>query len=83
MAIYHLHVQIISRKNGRSAVACAAFRSGDRLRDERYGEVRNYARNNGFLAKRTRQSYILSPDGSPEWTRSLSDFGGRRAGGAA
>src|ERR1700704_7143081 len=35
MAIYHLHVKVIGRKSGSSAVASAAYRSGSRLRDER------------------------------------------------
>jgi hypothetical protein len=35
MAIYHLHVKVIGRKAGSSAVASAAYRSGSRLRDER------------------------------------------------
>jgi hypothetical protein len=34
MAIYHLHVKVIGRKSGSSAVASAAYRSGSRLRDE-------------------------------------------------
>ena len=35
MAIYHLHVKVIGRKAGSSAVASAAYRSASRLRDER------------------------------------------------
>ena len=31
MAIYHLHVQIISRGSGRSSVAAAAYRAGEKL----------------------------------------------------
>lgn len=34
MAIYHLHAQIISRTSGRSAVAAAAYRSGENLTNE-------------------------------------------------
>jgi len=34
MAIYHLHVKVIGRKAGQSAVASAAYRSASRLRDE-------------------------------------------------
>ena len=39
MAIYHLHVKVIGRKTGQSAVASAAYRSGSRLRDERLGRA--------------------------------------------
>ena len=35
MAQYRLEVQTIQRSAGRSAVAAAAYRSGDRLIDER------------------------------------------------
>jgi hypothetical protein len=31
VAIFHLHVQNISRGNGRSAVAAAAYRAGEAL----------------------------------------------------
>jgi hypothetical protein len=34
LAIYHLHVQMISRSTGRSAVAAAAYRAGERLHSE-------------------------------------------------
>ena len=34
MAIYHLHVGVVSRKTGRSAVAAAAYRSADKLRSD-------------------------------------------------
>ncbi len=40
MAIYHLHVKVIGRKSGPSAVASAAYPSGSRLRDERLGRAR-------------------------------------------
>ena len=35
MAIYHLHLKPVKRSAGRSAVAAAAYRSGEKLRDER------------------------------------------------
>ncbi|XQY93985.1 hypothetical protein ACNRWW_02245 [Metabacillus sp. HB246100] len=38
MAIYHFSTQVISRGKGQSAVASAAYRSGERLTDERTGE---------------------------------------------
>ena len=37
MAIYHCSVSIISRGDGRSAVAAAAIRAAETLRDERNG----------------------------------------------
>lgn len=44
MAIYRLDIKSISRGAGRSAVAAAAYRAGERLRDERTGELHNYSR---------------------------------------
>ena len=37
MAIYHLSAKVVSRTSGRSAVAAAAYRSGERLLDARTG----------------------------------------------
>ncbi len=42
MAIYHLSGSVISRSQGRSAVACAAYRSASKLMDERYGKEHDY-----------------------------------------
>jgi ATP-dependent exoDNAse (exonuclease V) alpha subunit len=44
MAIYRLEIKPISRGAGRSAVAAAAYRAGERLRDERTGLLHNYSR---------------------------------------
>ena len=38
MAIYHFSVKTISRSAGRSAVACSAYRSGEKLIDEKTKE---------------------------------------------
>lgn len=42
MAIYHLNMTLVSRKDGRSSVGAAAYRSGERLRDQRTGRVYDY-----------------------------------------
>ena len=47
MAIYHFSVKPISRGDGRSAVAAAAYRSAQILDDHRYGKVQDYARKSG------------------------------------
>jgi Ti-type conjugative transfer relaxase TraA len=61
MAIYHLHVKVLGRKSGSSAVASAAYRSGARLRDERLD------RNHDFSAKRgVVHSEVLLPENAPE-----------------
>lgn len=52
MAIYHLSVKTVSRSSGRSAVAAAAYRSGEKLTDYTTGEVKDYTRKGGVLGKR-------------------------------
>jgi hypothetical protein len=61
MAIYHYSSQVASRSAGKSAVAMAAYRSGERLIDERTGEVKFYQRE---VAPETA---IMAPDQAPEW----------------
>ncbi|VYU74202.1 Mobilization protein A [Eubacterium limosum] len=47
MAIYHCSISIIKRSEGRSAVATAAYRSGEKLTDERKGITHDYTRKSG------------------------------------
>ena len=47
MAIFHLSAKIISRKAGRSATGAAAYRAGEKVIDERTGEVHDYSRKRG------------------------------------
>lgn len=61
MAIYHFSPQIASRSKGKNAVAMAAYRSGERLIDERTGEVKHYHRDV------QPEAMILAPAHSPEW----------------
>ncbi|MGX8013699.1 Ti-type conjugative transfer relaxase TraA [Mesorhizobium sp. ORM8.1] len=49
MAIYHLHVKVIGRKAGSSAVASAAYRSASRLRDERIDGVQDFSAKRGVV----------------------------------
>ena len=44
MAIYHFSVKAISRGAGRSAVACAAYRSGEKLVCDYYGIEQDYTK---------------------------------------
>lgn len=59
---YHLSVSIISRGDGRSAVACAAYRSGAALADARYGRTHDYGRKGGIV-----ETGIVAPAATPEW----------------
>lgn len=60
MAIYHFSAKVISRANGSSAVAAAAYRSASRLQDERLGRPHDFTNKAGVV-----HSEILLPDGAP------------------
>jgi hypothetical protein len=49
MAIFHSHLQIITRGEGKSAVAAAAYRRGDALFNEYDGEAHDYGRKGGIV----------------------------------
>jgi Ti-type conjugative transfer relaxase TraA len=61
MAIYHFSAKVISRAVGSSAVAAAAYRSADRLHDERLGRSHDFSNKAGVV-----HSEVLLPDGAPE-----------------
>jgi Ti-type conjugative transfer relaxase TraA len=61
VAIYHFSAKVISRANGSSAVAAAAYRSASRLEDERLGRAHDFTNKAGVV-----HSEILAPEGSPE-----------------
>ena len=61
MAIYHLHVKVIGRKSGSSAVASAAYRSGSRLRDERLDRDHDFSTKRGVV-----HSEVMLPENAPE-----------------
>ena len=47
MSIYHCSIKIISRAGGRSAVASAAYRSGEKLYNDETGIVHDFTRKGG------------------------------------
>ena len=49
MAIFHSHIQIISRGKGKSAVAAAAYRAGETIKNEYDGIVHDYTRKGGVV----------------------------------
>ena len=61
MAIYHLHVKVIGRKSGSSAVASAAYRSASRLRDDRLERSHDFSAKRGVV-----HSEVMLPDNAPE-----------------
>jgi hypothetical protein len=59
MSIFHMNIKIIS--GGRSAVACAAYRSGEKLFDEEANKVQDYSQKPGVV-----YSEIMLPDNAPQ-----------------
>ena len=49
MAIFFLQITSVQRSAGRRATASAAYRAGERIRDERSGEVHNHSRRRDVL----------------------------------
>ena len=60
IALYHFHVTQIKRSAGQSAIASAAYRSGEKLHSEYYGEDSDYTRKGGVIC-----SEILLPPHAP------------------
>ena len=60
IALFHFHVSQIKRSAGQSAVAAAAYRSGEKLHSEYYGEDSDYTRKGGVIC-----SEILLPAHAP------------------
>lgn len=60
MAIYHCSVDVISRSKGHSSTAAAAYRAGDKIKNERTGEIHDYTRKQNCAA-----NGIVLPEGAP------------------
>jgi Ti-type conjugative transfer relaxase TraA len=60
MAIYHFSAKVISRSLGSSAVASAAYRSAERLHDERLDRDHDFTNKDGVV-----HSEVLLPEGAP------------------
>ena len=58
----HASVKSISRSAGRSSVAAAAYRAGEKLEDKRTGLTHDYTRKTGV-----QHSEIHMPDNAPQW----------------
>ena len=60
MALFHFHVTQVKRSAGQSVVTSAAYRAGEKLYSEYYGEVSDYTRKGGVIC-----SEILLPSQAP------------------
>ncbi len=62
MAIYYFNASVISRSSGRSATASAAYRTAEKIKDIRTGEIHDYRKKKGVDEK-----FILVPSYAPDW----------------
>ena len=60
MALYHFHVTPIGRSSGASAIGSAAYRAGEKLYSEYYGEYSDYTIKHGIIF-----TEIVLPDYAP------------------
>ena len=72
MAIYHFRASVISRSQGRSATAAAAYRVAERIEDRRTGLTFDYAARGGVD-----HTEILAPDHAPDWVYDRSELWNR------
>ena len=67
MAIYHLSVKPISRTDGRSATAAAAYRAAAKISDARTGVLHDYTRKQGVVSVT-----LITPKLAPKWASDRS-----------
>jgi ATP-dependent exoDNAse (exonuclease V) alpha subunit len=60
LAIFHSRIQVISRGKGKSAVAAAACRAGEKITNERDGITHDFTRKSGVV-----HAEILLPGHAP------------------
>jgi len=63
LSLYHFHVTQIKRSAGQSAIASAAYRSGEKLYSQYYGETSDYTRKSGVVCAGT----LLPSHAPPEY----------------
>ena len=64
LSLYHFHVTQIKRSAGQSAIASAAYRSGEKLYSQYYGETVDYTRKSGVVCA----GILLPPYAPPEYS---------------
>ena len=70
MALFHLSVTQTKRSAGQSAIASAAYRAGERLYSEYYGEYSDYTRKGGVICS----DILLPPHQSERLSAAFPSF---------
>lgn len=60
MAIFHCSIKVVKRGAGRSSVAAAAYRAGEKIIDNRTGVIHDFRKKQGVEG-----ATIFAPDGTP------------------
>jgi hypothetical protein len=74
MAIYRLQIEPILRSEGHSSVGAAAYRAGERIRDDRTNEVHNHSRRKDVTHSEIMLPSELSGNENMEWARNRSSL---------
>ena len=75
MAIFRLEIKPVTRSTGRTATAAAAYRAGERIRDERTGALYNHSKRDDVLHKEIFLPSRLDPaHAGMEWARDRSQL---------
>jgi hypothetical protein len=73
MAIFRLEIKPVARSSGRTATAAAAYRAGERIRDERTGALYNHSKRDDVLHKEIfLPSRLDRPGARMEWAHDRS-----------
>ena len=73
MAIYRLQIKAVTRGTGRTATSAAAYRAGERIRDERTGALYDHSKRADVLHKEIfLPSRLEGPAAEPAWARDRS-----------
>jgi hypothetical protein len=62
-------MKVISRSTGRTAIAAAAYRSGERLHDNQLDQTYDYTRRRGIES-----TFIVAPENAPQWAYNLESL---------
>ena len=76
MALFHLHVTQVKRSAGQSIVTSAAYRAGEKLYSEYYGEVSDYTHKGGVVCT----DILLPPQATGLAALLTGYYEGRNAG---
>lgn len=72
MAIFHMRIETVARSRGRTATAAAAYRAGERIRDERTGALYNHSKRDDVLHKEIFLPSKVGAEAGMEWARDRS-----------